>query len=214
MLAVRRPCRHRRSAMRALEDLTNEVRDTRSRDRLAEAVRAYQSGALRPAIIATWVAVALDLVNKIRELADLGEPAAMAYVKELDGAIAAQSPKALARLERELLDRCRDEFEFIEHREHIELTRLLDDRHVCAHPGFVRPEGCSTPRRSCAAPTSPPPWTQSYDTARRPGVKRSSDSSTKPAVQLGLRDSPRSLTTCGPATSSAGKPPSDGTSRR
>jgi hypothetical protein len=126
--------------MRALEDLVNDVRDARSRDRLAEAVRAYQAGALRPAIIATWVAVALDLVTKVRDLADLGEPVAIAYVKALDQAIEAQNPKALTVLERGLLDKCRDEFELIAGREHTELSRLHEDRHVCAHPGFVSPD--------------------------------------------------------------------------
>lgn len=59
--------------MRALEDLLNSVRDRQSREHLAEAVRAYNAGALRAAIISTWVAVALDLTGKIRELSELGE---------------------------------------------------------------------------------------------------------------------------------------------
>lgn len=131
--------------MRALEDLVNSVRDDSAREQLAEAVRAYQAGALRSAIISTWVAVALDLVSKIRELADLGEPGAQAFVAELDSAIAMNDVRTLGVLERGLLDKARDDFELIVGREHTELVRLLEDRHVCAHPAFVDPERVFAP---------------------------------------------------------------------
>jgi hypothetical protein len=71
--------------MAGVEDLVDAVQDDRSRRYLAEAVHAYQAGAHRPAIIAIWVAVALDLVAKIRELADDGDGAARAFVASIDG---------------------------------------------------------------------------------------------------------------------------------
>jgi hypothetical protein len=126
--------------VRALEDLLNDVRDIASREHLSEAVRAYQAGAFRSSIISTWVAVALDLVAKVRELADMGEPGAIAYVLDLDRAIATDDARKLMELERALLDKARNDFELIAPREHVELKRLLDDRHVCAHPAFVNPD--------------------------------------------------------------------------
>jgi hypothetical protein len=126
--------------MRAVDDLVNEVRDAASREHLQEAVRAYSAGALRSAIISTWIAVALDLTSKIRELADLGEAEAQAYVSTLDAAIDAGNIPALTKLERELLAVCRDRFTLINAREHDELERLVADRHVCAHPAFVAAE--------------------------------------------------------------------------
>jgi cell division inhibitor SulA len=123
--------------MRAVEDLVNSVRDEESRRYLNEAVRAYQAGAFRAAVVATWIAVALDLVAKIRELAAIGEGAAVAYVARLDQAIANSNRPQLSNLEMELLDVARDQLELIDGREWQELDRLRRDRHVCAHPAFV-----------------------------------------------------------------------------
>lgn len=132
-------------AVRALEDLLNSVRDDRAREQLAEAVRAYHAGALRSSIISTWVAVAVDLVSKIRELADQAEPGAQAFATELDTAIATNDVRVLGALERGLLDKARDDFELIAGREHAELLRLLEDRHICAHPAFVDPDRVFAP---------------------------------------------------------------------
>jgi hypothetical protein len=89
--------------MRALEDLVNAVRDPRSRRHLEEAVSAYNAGALRAGIISTWVAVALDLTDKIRELADTGDGAAADYVRRLDDAIRDDNLATLQQIERDLL---------------------------------------------------------------------------------------------------------------
>lgn len=126
--------------MRALEDLQAAVRDPGSRRYLTEAVRAYQAGAFRPAIVGTWVAVALDLVNKIREIAAAGEGEARSFVEGLNRAIASGNVEHVAKLERDLLEVCRDKFELLSDREVEELERLRKDRHVCAHPAFVRPD--------------------------------------------------------------------------
>jgi hypothetical protein len=126
--------------MRAVEELVGQVRDLRSRDHFAEAVRAYGAGAYRAAIISTWVTVALDLLGKIRQLSEDGEGAATEHIANLDKAIATGNHFKLQELERKLLDVCRDSFELIDARDHVALTRLYLDRHVCAHPAFVAPE--------------------------------------------------------------------------
>lgn len=126
--------------MRAVEDLLNEVHDRESRRYLAEAIGAYQAGAFRAAIVATWVAVAFDLIGKIRELDQVGDPTASAFVRRLERAIdnQAQNPEHLLDIERSLIKDAHESFEFIEQRERLQLDRLRQDRHVCAHPAFVR----------------------------------------------------------------------------
>lgn len=131
--------------MRAVEDLQASVRDSTSKRYLTEAVRAYEAGAFRPAIVATWVAVVLDLVNKIREIASTGEGDAKRFVDDLDRAIRTNNVNSVAALERGLLETCRDKFELLTEREVDELDRLRRDRHVCAHPAFVRPEDVFEP---------------------------------------------------------------------
>lgn len=126
--------------MRALEDLLGSVDDRVSREHLREAIRAYQAGAFKAAIISLWVTVAVDLIAKIRATAEQREPSALKYIADLDSAIAKRDRQKLMLIERELLDKCRDEYEFIDARDHDTLTRLLEDRHICAHPAFVAPE--------------------------------------------------------------------------
>lgn len=131
--------------MRAVEDLVNQVRDESSRVQLLEATRAYEASAFRAAIVSVWVTVALDLVSKLRQLADDGDSNAGTRVAALDKAIAQTDIRTLQKFETDLLDVCRDEFERIDARDHLALTRIYEDRHVCAHPAFVAPQDVFTP---------------------------------------------------------------------
>lgn len=126
--------------MRALEDLLGSVNDPASREHLREATRAYEAAAFKAAIVSLWVAVAVDLVAKVRAIADQGEASAVKHIQELDAAIAGRDKQKLMAIERELLDKCRDDYEFIDARDHDTLTRLQEDRHICAHPAFVSPD--------------------------------------------------------------------------
>jgi hypothetical protein len=127
-----------------LDDLVLTVRDRNSRSYISEAVTAYRGRAYRAAIMSTWVAVAFDIITKIRELAAQGEGSAKAFQEELDGAIAAQARKeegAVARLqkiENSLLEKALGDFEFLSHQEHDDLARLKEDRNLCAHPAFTQ----------------------------------------------------------------------------
>jgi hypothetical protein len=125
--------------MRAVEDLVNSVRDHESRRYLEEAVGAYQVGAFSAAVVAIWITVAFDLIGKIRALADSGDGAAADFMRGLERAIESDNRSLLLDIERSLLNVAHDTFEFIEHRELVELERIRADRHICAHPAFVRP---------------------------------------------------------------------------
>ena len=54
-----------------LDELVAECPDPRSRKYIRESVQCYKAGAYRAAVVACWIAVAFDLVDKIRELSDL-----------------------------------------------------------------------------------------------------------------------------------------------
>lgn len=44
-----------------------------------------------------------------------------------------------------MLDVARDTFQFVDARQHRELSRLREDRHICAHPAFVSPDQVFSP---------------------------------------------------------------------
>jgi hypothetical protein len=135
-----------RTTLTDLDDLVLTVRDRNTRSYLTEAITAYRAGALRSALISTWVAIAYDLIAKIRELAGQGDTEAGAFVAELDAAIeqqargdAAAVPR-LQKIENDLLDKALNQFEFLSRQEYVDLERLKDDRNLCAHPAFTKQE--------------------------------------------------------------------------
>ena len=77
------------SQIRALEDLLSDVRESATKPHVREAIAAHDTGATRCAMVSTRVAVSLDLVAKIRELADHGDTAAARRRDALDAAVTA-----------------------------------------------------------------------------------------------------------------------------
>jgi hypothetical protein len=129
-----------------LDDLVLTVRDRNTRSYITEAITAYRAGALRSALISAWVAVAYDVIAKIRELAGQGDSDAAAFVRDLDDAIAqhargdAAAIPRLLKIENDLLDKALTKFEFLSRQEYTDLSRLKDDRNLCAHPAFTGQE--------------------------------------------------------------------------
>lgn len=120
-----------------IDSLTLAVRDRESRRLIGEAITAYRGGALRSALMSTWIAVAYDIIAKARELAAQGEAAPGAFVTELDVAIAASDIPKLQKIERELLNKANNDLQLLAPHEYAALVRLQEDRHLCAHPAFV-----------------------------------------------------------------------------
>jgi hypothetical protein len=119
-----------------LDAIILRVRERKSREYIAEAVAAYRVGAYKAAVIGTWIAVTFDILMKIRELAQSGDGAAGAFIRDFDKASENNNLERLSKLEGELLSKALDPFAFIGPLEHAQLTRLKADRNVCAHPAF------------------------------------------------------------------------------
>jgi hypothetical protein len=120
-----------------LDELVLKVRDRNSREYIYEAIHAYRAGLSRSAIVNTWTALVYDIVAKIRELAVQGEASASTFVNNLDNAIRSRNIVQLQQIESNILEAARNDFELISDREKVELDRLQEDRHMCAHPAFT-----------------------------------------------------------------------------
>jgi len=117
-----------------LDELVLHCRDERARAYISEAVACYKVGAYRSAIIATWIAVTFDIIDKLRELSLAGDGAATKLIEHFDAITTANDVPSAQRFERQLLPDARDKFELISAQEYIDLERLQTDRHRCAHP--------------------------------------------------------------------------------
>ncbi|MBK7457969.1 MAG: hypothetical protein IPJ42_06050 [Betaproteobacteria bacterium] len=120
-----------------IDVLALSVRDRESRRLILEAITAYRGGALRSAIMSTWIAVVHDIFSKARELAGQGDPAATTFMNTLDAAIEHKSVPQMQAIERELLNTARVNLQLVTQHEFDVLKRTQDDRNLCAHPAFV-----------------------------------------------------------------------------
>ena len=120
-----------------IDVLALSVRDRESRRLIREAITAYRGGALRSALMSTWIAVAYDIIAKTRELASQGEKAPKAFVKVLDDPIKTASKQKLQEIESKLLTKANKDLQLLAPHEYAALERLQKDRHLCAHPAFV-----------------------------------------------------------------------------
>lgn len=131
--------------LHSLDVLLQSVRDPESKRLAQDAVAAYQGGAHRAAILSIWVAVCADIISKLKELATGGDAAAQAKIRDLTVWIQAHELKKLQGFENELIEVARKDFEMFLPHEATDLTRLRDDRHLCAHPAFVADDTLFSP---------------------------------------------------------------------
>ena len=136
-----------------IDSLALAVRTQVSRRLIGEAITAYRGGALRSAIMSTWIAVAYDIISKARELAAQGEAAPEDFVKELDNAIEKNDKPKFLKIESNLLHKAYKDLQLLAPHEYTALLRLQEDRHLCAHPAFVV-EDCTSPVPSRCVRTS------------------------------------------------------------
>jgi|LGVF01.1.fsa_nt_gb hypothetical protein len=119
-----------------LDELILKVRDQLSRRYYTEAIRSYQAGAYRAAIVSTWIAVVYDIISKIRELQTQGDKAANLFITKLDKAVGDNNIPDLQAIEKDILENARNDFELLSKQEYEDFRRIKEDRHWCAHPAF------------------------------------------------------------------------------
>jgi hypothetical protein len=138
------------SPLEDLDELTLRCRDDKARLYIGEAVASYRSGAFRSSIVACWIAVCFDVIEKLRELALAGDKEAEKHVQEIDLTRRAGDVTRALKFERELLGIAKDKFELISPLEFIDLERLQADRNRCAHPSLTADDQAYRPSAELA----------------------------------------------------------------
>lgn len=121
-----------------LDELILRCRDKQAREYIREAVASYKAGAFRSCIVATWIAVVLDFLHKLRELEMTGDARAKVKIEEFERIRAGgeASLKAALDFERDVLTVASRDFELLTPLEKEDLERLQKDRSRCAHPSM------------------------------------------------------------------------------
>lgn len=128
-----------------IDSLALAVRDPESKRLIGEAISAYRGGALRSAIVSTWIAVDYDIIAKAKELSAHGDAAATAFVQEMEKAIQDNDVRKLQAIESGLLSTANAKLQLFATHEHEDLDRLQKDRHLCAHPAFATEDALFQP---------------------------------------------------------------------
>lgn len=125
-----------------LDELFLQCRTDIAKSYISEAIACYRAGAYRACIITTWIAAVFDLIEKIKEVALTGHGGAKnlneafeRYLEQIDEGNK-QAIKQLLEFERILLEEARDKLQLLDNHQYLELSRLREDRHRCAHPSF------------------------------------------------------------------------------
>jgi hypothetical protein len=119
-----------------LDILLTRIRQPQSKTYFLDSVKAYKAGALRSALSAAWVAVVYDLITKYRELGAMGDGAAAAFIHTWDTATANHDIRKLLELEATIITDATTNTQLLNRIAGIQLDRLREDRHLCAHPAF------------------------------------------------------------------------------
>ena len=128
-----------------IDSLALAVRDPESKRLIIEAISAYRGGALRSAIVSTWIAVDYDIIAKAKELAAHGDAAAIALVREIEQAIQNSDVKKMQAMESAVLSTANEKLQLFAPHEFEDLSRLQKDRHLCAHPAFATEDALFQP---------------------------------------------------------------------
>jgi hypothetical protein len=118
-----------------LDELILSCRDDQAKSYISEAVACYRAGAHRSCIVASWIAVVFDVVQKLRDLDLLGDKQARQELEKYERIRERDDVKASLEFERSILTTITD-LELITPLEKQDLMRLLEDRHRCAHPSM------------------------------------------------------------------------------
>ncbi|EJB02859.1 hypothetical protein Rleg9DRAFT_1673 [Rhizobium leguminosarum bv. trifolii WSM597] len=133
------------------EEILIAIPDPGSKSHFSEAVRCYESGALRAAIVSAYIALCFDLVAKLKSMAELGDGKAKqeyGKIENFNEQVRAGNQEVIKNIlefERGLIELFHRDFEFLDNHEYTELVRLRDDRNRCAHPTFLDTGGAYVP---------------------------------------------------------------------
>ena len=119
-----------------LDELLQKIRNSTTKKYIADAIKALRIGAYRSSIVITWVAVCVDIIEKIKELSLNEDKKAQKLEKEIQNNNLNDIQKYL-KFEKEILNYACDDLEFISPIEKKHFERLREDRNICAHLNFL-----------------------------------------------------------------------------
>jgi len=95
-----------------IDQLVQKVRDPYARGYMEESLAAFRAGAYRSSIISSWIAVCVDIIQKIRELSIHEDAQAKQLEEKLDN-LSEDNYKGMLEFERNLLNIAFEELQLL-----------------------------------------------------------------------------------------------------
>lgn len=116
-----------------LDMLALQVRSKNSQRLYCDALSCHRAGAHGAVIVILWTAIVHDYLDKLAELALIGNAEAANALQRFERA---GSIKETLELEGQVISDAQEKFELLSKLEALDLERLREDRHRCAHPSM------------------------------------------------------------------------------
>ena len=99
--------------MRSLEELYLNCRNKSSQDHIKEAIDCYRAGAYRACIVATWIALVYDFIEKVNELSLTGDKEAIKVKEKIENNRKENDISAFLTFEKTILKKMTESFELL-----------------------------------------------------------------------------------------------------
>jgi hypothetical protein len=117
-----------------LDELVSRCESEHGGRFFAEAVAAYEAGALRSSIIMTWIAVVFDIIEKLGDFAESGRADAQQLLEHIEHVRASNDVRGSQEFESTILEKAQAQYGFMTPIQRQHLEELRRERHLCAHP--------------------------------------------------------------------------------
>jgi hypothetical protein len=117
-----------------IESFTSNINNSNVKEYLEEAINSYNSGSYRASITYTWLAIFMDINQKIDQLAILGEKEAINIVQNIEQIRKDNNISEMLIFERGILDIAKNKFSLFDDITMVDLSRIQEDRNRSVHP--------------------------------------------------------------------------------
>ncbi len=130
----------------SIDNLSENIKNPRSRDYFEEVVSSYYNGNYRSAIVMLYSVVICDLIYKLRELKDqYSDTNAKNILIEIEK-IQKVNPTS-PDWENKLMELVNSQTNIFEHSDYQNISHLQKHRHLCAHPVLLQDYNLYSPNR-------------------------------------------------------------------
>jgi hypothetical protein len=117
-----------------IENFVSGIKNVNVKEYIEEAIKSYNSGAFRASITYIWLAVFIDINQKIEQLSVLGEQEAVTIIHKIEQIRKENNIQEMLFFERDILNIAKEKFNLFDDITMIDLKRIQEDRNRSVHP--------------------------------------------------------------------------------